>query len=290
MPKPQTSSAEKTTVREAIAANLSSLSDLERKIADFTLGNYREAAMLSIGELADACGVSNTTINRYARTLGYDGYHEYRRMLRDEMSAKSSLSLLKDMIRQGDSTEILRMSLTEDRRLIDGLTDGLDAGVFSQTVERIGAARRVFVMGNGSSAYLAGYLAFNLLGLGVDAQEFADQGGLEGAARRALQITDKDLMIAIAFPRFSTLTIDFVKAARETGCHIVSVTSSLSGPLAQNSDDILFAPPRRDLHSGSGVPAMALLEALIAAVTARAASAEDAARRLSPLIDHHLLS
>ncbi|WP_165793787.1 MurR/RpiR family transcriptional regulator [Hyphococcus luteus] len=289
MPKPIQKSPDKANVREAIANHLNALSDLERKIADYTLANYREAAMLSIGELAGACGVSNTTINRYARNLGYDGYHEYRRTLRDEISEKTSLTLLKGMVRQGGSTEILNISLKEDSRLIDGLSDGIDAAAFEDTVARILSARRVFVLGNGSSAYLAGYLAFNLLGLGIDAQEFGDQSGVEGAARRALQITDKDLMIAIAFPRFSSLTIDFVTTAKETGCHIIAITSSLSGPLAHNSDAVLFAPPRRDLHSGSGVPAMALIEAIITAVTASAKSAEDAASRLSTLIDHHLL-
>ncbi len=285
MPKKTEKAAEKATVREAITKNLNALSPLERTIADYTLTNYREAAMLSIGELAKACGVSNTTINRYARNLGYNGYHEYRRTLRDEFSDKTSLTLLKSMVRKGDSSEILKISLKEDTRLIDGLSDGIDLAAFEDTVTRILSARRVFVLGNGSSTYFAGYLAFNLMGLGIDAQEFGDQSGVEGAARRALQITDKDLMIAIAFPRYSSLTIDFVTAAKETDCHIVAITSSLSGPLALNSDSVLFAPPRRDLHSGSGVPAMALIEAIITAVTA----AEDAASRLSNLIDHHLM-
>ena len=126
--------------------------------------------------------------------------------------------------------------------------------------------------------------------MGVDAQDFGDLGGIEGAARRSLQISDKDVMIAIAFPRFSNLTIDFVTAAKETGCHIITITSSLSGSLAQNSDAVLFAPPRRDLHSGSGVPAMALIEAIVTAVTTNVKTAEDAASRLSQLIDHHLVS
>lgn len=287
--KPAAASAG-ASVREAIARHLGALSELERRIADYTLTRYRECAMLSIGELADACGVSNTTVNRYARNLGYDGYHDYRRSLRDEMAEKSSLSLLKETMRQGDNSEILKASLKEDTRLIEGLSDGLDAKVFERAVSSVLSARRVFVLGQGSSAFLAGYLAFNLQGLGIDVQDFCDPSGVEGAARRALQITDRDLLIAIAFPRFSRLTIEFVEAAKETGCHIVSLTSSLSSTLARNSNDVLFAPPRRGLHSGSAAPAMVLIEALVTALTANLATAEDAARRLSPLIDHHLVS
>lgn len=277
-------------VREIIMERLPAMSELERRIAEFTLAHYRDCAMLNIGELAIACGISNTTVNRFARNLGFDGYHEYRRTLRDETSGvSSSVSLLKTMIVGGSSADILQNSIAEDARLIEALRRSVDPSTFTRAVERLVGARRVFVLGKGTSAYLAQYLTFNLLGVGVDASEFGDTAGVEGAARRALQITERDVVVAIAFPRFSRVTRDLLEVARSAGCFTVAITSSLSGSIARSSDSVLLAPARRGLHSGSGVPAMVLIEALLTAVTALAGSAESTAARLAPLIDHELV-
>lgn len=277
-------------IRQAIHAHMDSLPPMERKIAEFTLSNYRDCGMLGIGELARQCEVSNATVNRYAHSLGFEGYQDYIAHLREELRSKSSLEHLRASVREGNPADLLKLSLFEDLDQLQRLTDSIDPNAFREATELLLKARRIFVLGQGSSQFFAGYLAFNLQGLGLDVTLMGADSGIEGIARKSLSIGEKDVMVCIAFPRFSSLTFEMAQVAEKTGCRIVIISSSLTSQLARLGDITLCAPNRRDLHSGSGVSAVSVCEALITALTSLASNAEEAAGKLAPIIDHHLLS
>ena len=279
-----------STVKGAIFAQMRNLSGRERQIAEFTLKNYRECSMMGIGDLANASGASSATVSRYTHSLGFDGYHDYIECLRKELSPSNSLKLLQENLSAGSPEEALSLSLLEDIDQVQRLADGFDPTVFASAVKAIIEARRVFVLGLGSSRYIAGYFVFNLQGLGFDVVDLGAETGIEGIARRLVQLSSSDMLLSIAFPRFSALTMEVAEAAERADCKIVSVTSSLTTSLANASDIVLCAPSRQGLHSGSGVSAMAVMEALLTALTALAPNAQEAANTLSRLIDHHLVS
>ena len=54
------------------------LSAKEKQIADFILEHPRESVNPSIEELAERIGISESTMVRFARKLGYSGYQRFR--------------------------------------------------------------------------------------------------------------------------------------------------------------------------------------------------------------------
>lgn len=277
------------TVRDRITEKLSDLSPAERRIAEFTLRNYRECAFMSLEQVATATGVSNTSINRYARSLGFSGYLEYRNGMRDEMVRSMDLiRSLQVQLTNEAPADILRKSLAQDRAIIDELTSGLDPTAFTSAVEWIEQAGTVWVIGQGSSAYLAGYLVFLARGLGVRLINLADEGGIESIARTALDIGAKDVLVTISFPRYTAATSQIAALARGRGCKIVSITNSLTSQLALLSDLILFTPASPGPLSGSGTSAVAVIEALVAALTSRSEVVEACAVAVSEIIDPYL--
>lgn len=282
-------SASVSSVRDAIARRLPTLSTSERRLADFTLAHYGDCALLGISDLAAACGVSTATVSRYARAVGYRGYVDYRKALRDEVARLSSAKLFQEGLQARDVGEALRLSVDEDVQALRSWQMSLDNDAMTKAIEAISTARKVVVFGQGSSAYLAGYFVFNLRGLGVDAVELSSRSGVEGIARSILQINEKDLVIPIAFPRFTKLTIDLTETLAREGLRIHSITSSLEGTLARNSENLLLAPARVTLHSGSGVTAIAVIEALLSTLTYHAPLARQSAERLEALVERHVL-
>ena len=59
------------------------LTKSEKRIANYVRKNQEEAAFLSAGELADRLGLSEATLVRFARTLGFPSYPAMRNVLQD---------------------------------------------------------------------------------------------------------------------------------------------------------------------------------------------------------------
>src|SRR5690606_5254348 len=76
------------------------------------------------------------------------------------------------------------------------------AEAFEAVVTRLLGARRIYVLGFGNSAYLAGFAAANLVPYCADACAISMEGGNENAAYRLVGITERDVLLAISLPRY----------------------------------------------------------------------------------------
>ena len=74
-----------TQVLSALADELDQLSPQVRKAASHVLENPNDVSVSSIRELADAAGVKPNTLVRLARSIGFDGYENFREMFREEI-------------------------------------------------------------------------------------------------------------------------------------------------------------------------------------------------------------
>ena len=63
---------------------LPSLPKQEHKVGSYTLERPHETVGYSITKLASACGVSNTTVLRFCRRMGIEGYRQFRIALAKE--------------------------------------------------------------------------------------------------------------------------------------------------------------------------------------------------------------
>lgn len=59
----------------------SKLSKSHRLIADYMLNNYDKAAFMTAARLGSVVGISESTVIRFAITLGFDGILNYRMRL-----------------------------------------------------------------------------------------------------------------------------------------------------------------------------------------------------------------
>lgn len=57
---------------------IASLNNLEMMVYNYVIKNRDKVTYMTIRELADAAGVSTTTVLRFCRKLNCDGYSEFR--------------------------------------------------------------------------------------------------------------------------------------------------------------------------------------------------------------------
>ena len=53
----------------------------EKKVADYIINNQKEVLYMSITDLADECRVGDTSVYRFCRSMGLQGYQEFKMKL-----------------------------------------------------------------------------------------------------------------------------------------------------------------------------------------------------------------
>lgn len=79
-------------VRERIDHVYPSLRPAEQAVARYVRSHLDEAAGLTVGQLAEVSRVSQPTVIRFARKLGFGGYRELRYVLRHPQEERSKAS------------------------------------------------------------------------------------------------------------------------------------------------------------------------------------------------------
>jgi DNA-binding MurR/RpiR family transcriptional regulator len=246
---------------------LSSLSPALRKVADFLLRHPLLAATHSIEELAQATGVSAAAVNRLANSLGYQGFGGLKAELTAALQeAVSPVSKLRQQIgMQADDRVSLSSLLSATASNLAFTADRSGALQFELAVALLASARRVFCLGFGNSAYLAGLAAANLAPF-CDAQAISLEGGNENAAYRLATIRPEDVLLAISLPRYSRDTVQLARFAVDRGATLLVITDSPASPLAALSSHVLYAVADHPVLAASGTAALALIESLVSAV------------------------
>ena len=81
-----------------------------------------------------------------------------------------------------------------------------------------------------------------------------------------IKLNDKDLIIAIGFPRYSQKTIEALDFAKERGSKVCVITDSLLSPLAARADLSLIAQSNMASFVDSLVAPLSVINAMIVAV------------------------
>jgi DNA-binding MurR/RpiR family transcriptional regulator len=268
-PAPQPPPVEQT-ISARIAAALPGLTPIHRRMGEFVQANLFRAATMRIDELATATGASVASANRFARALGFDGYPQFREALvRGFEATLAPVERLRSAQESlaGDG-ELLAASLDQTIANLHA-TQRTIAGSAEAAVDAILAARRVFVLGNGSSAFLAGLMEHGLAPYHENVESLALIGGPTHAARRLFNANAGDLVIAIAFPRYVDDTIALASRAAGQGARVLALTDSVDSPLARFADLALFLRTERRLAANCDAAVLAVIEALCDAVALR---------------------
>ncbi len=256
----------KMKIRSAYAT----LPSAERKVADFILSNPERASLMVINEIAAAAGVSVPSVTRLAKKLGYDGFLDFRVAL---ASGNSSLESIKsEPIRPDDSDEaVIEKCFLANMRSLEDTLKAINKNKFVELADRIGAARRIFVLGIGSSAQLASDLVFQLNFQGFDAVAVVEQVAMDMYSHR---FSKGDVVIGISRAGRTKPVLDAFKEAAKSGAYCAFVSNFVNTPATQSAD-AFFCTSRVDdikqlLGRESNLPMYAMAASLMTLLTRRA--------------------
>lgn len=264
-----------------IESKRSSMSKGQRRIADYIATEYDKAAFMTAAKMGKTVDVSESTVVRFAVSLGFEGYPEMQKamqeMVLNRLTSVQRLEVANDRI--GDH-DVLSAVLQSDMDKLRRTEETLDREAFQKAVDAIVDARQVFILGVRSTAPLAQFLGYYLRYLS-DSVHIVTASGAGAMFEQIVGVNADDAVIAFSFPRYSSTTVKGAQYCRSAGATVIGITDSMISPLAENCDHVLLA--KSDMLSlvDSLVAPLSLVNALIVGVSQR--REKELARRLGAL-------
>lgn len=223
-----------------IKNNFHKFSKGQKLIAQFIIEHYDKAAFMTAAKIADRVDVSESTVVRFASSLGYSGYPEMQKalqvLIKNKLTAVQRIGLDADV---NDKLKIHKKILKNEMNNMRFLFEHFDMGALDRATELILNANRVFVLGLRTSSTLSNYLGF-YLDVILDNVKVLNNSGVNSLYEEIIRVKDNDLMIIISYPRYSKTTIDAAKFVKEKGVKIVSITDTEESPAYSLADASLL--------------------------------------------------
>lgn len=253
-------------VRERYA----SLSPAHRQVADYLIADGRRAALEPVAAVARALGTSESTVVRFAQSLGFAGYPELREQLRERfLTTATSLDRLAAGAAEpgGARGSVLERVVAEDADALLATLAQIPAATFDRVVAAIVTARRTYVVGFRGSAGLALVLGMGLRIFLPETRVVAVNVG--DTAEELLSLRRGDLVIVISVLRYAGHTLEILHYAHDARARTVAITDSPVSPVARLADHVLLVRPTAPRSMASYAAIASLASALTEAVAAR---------------------
>ncbi len=255
------------TIGEEVRERLGQLTPSERRVARALLATYPSAGLESLPQLAESAGVTGPTVLRFVRKVGFEGYPDFQRSLREEVQARA----------EGlPSLYVTRAGARDDdvvRRSHEAFSRALDATLASRSLQEDLASvvsllsdpkRGLWFAGGRFSQLAAEYLAMQLRMLRPGCGIIGDE-----PARRVLdtmEIARRDVLCVFDYRRYQQDTIATARAARERGADVVVFTDPWLSPAAEHARHVLISHVDSASPFDSLLGAFALTEIVVAKV------------------------
>ncbi|RLC39320.1 MAG: hypothetical protein DRH33_03155 [Candidatus Nealsonbacteria bacterium] len=239
----------------------------QKRISDYILSNYQEVLFLTAEELALKINTTSSSVVRFAQEIGYNGYPDFRKNLRNLISKRLNINGQSEKAKQYKpfkDNNILDMSILNDAKSINELIEMKDNKKIEKFVKLILQSKNKYIAASRTSFSLGHFLYFKMRKIvpNVFFLNNYDQGIFDTLQ----EIKPKDMFIAISFPRYTNLTVDLAKYAKSKRAKVISITNGRISPLYKISEVCLFCPYKGFTFFNSNVAAMALINAIISRI------------------------
>lgn len=246
----------RSNILVSIRMAYNSLTKLEKKVADYVLANPQAAMKMTINDLAAHCGVGDTTVFRFCRSMDLSGYQDFKLSLALSTHANELLDNQDNL--PADQAQDLEQMAQHVANVFSGTVaeslSSLDYPAVSRTVDAILSAGSIHLYGFGSSGIAALFLQNRLMRVLPNTFYSSDAH---------MQLTSAALLkpnsVAIVFCN-SGITRDSLRIAEmahAAGATTVFVTKFLETPARAYADIILPCGAAEGPMQGGSVAAIA---------------------------------
>ena len=267
------------------------LSKVEVQIANYILNQIDTVGMMTSSSLAQVIGVSDTSVIRFIRKLGFEKYGDFRKQMNEQLTKRyeakqnaqtpsAKYRLTKERLQQSDFMEKVSGWVLNN---IEGSLLKITPDLLQQITRTLLQSQHIYVAGFRGTVSCVMYLCskLNLLLPHVQPITHADSSALE----TMVDIGKQDCLFLISFSRYSEMSEKIIRIAKQNGSKIILQTDYETAPFARYADLLLTAKVEGMGFTNSYIAPFCIIELIILALTsANIPSVEKRLNQLDALV------
>jgi len=256
-----------SSLRNHLAARRAALTPTEQRVADQIVANMSETLTMSAMQIAHCVGVSDATVVRSVRALGFEGLPALRVALAEELQRQATPAARLDRtlsdFSEADTSDV-RACLDLVRSAVEEIGNRVTDSELYRARDMVATAARNVLVGYGLSLDLCRYLAAQMRRIGLDAEAIGASG--PAFADDLCRLRATDVIILFAYTSVSREAEILLRETSERRLPVILVTDRLGDLLADRVTLTLNAGRGKagmySVHAGT----LTLFEGLLLAV------------------------
>ncbi|GEL77061.1 MurR/RpiR family transcriptional regulator [Tenuibacillus multivorans] len=236
----------KTPVVEIIHSYYPSLTNSEKKVAEYVINHLDHVIYFSVTDLADEVGVGETTVLRFCRKIGLKGYQEFKLTIAQNISESPKHE---NVLSNSNLVQQIASNTIES---VTNLASIINEEDLNRTIELIHEARSMHFFGVGSSGITALDAKSRLLRIGKHADAITDS---HLQAMSAATLSEGDVVVGLSLSGSTRDTLESLKIAKENGATIIAITYYSRSPITQFADIVLLGGAKESPLEGGSLTA-----------------------------------
>lgn len=242
--------------------SMSQLAESELKIAQYILENPTTFVNLTVQELAHRSGGSNAAVVRLWKSLGFEGYHDFKLRVASDLQA-SVPEGYSELHAGGSFESILQTVQDSSIQSIAQTLRLLKENDIARAANALLEAERTLTFGVGASGLVADDFALKLLRIGLPVHSETD---FHRAAITAAQLREHDVFVAVSYSGHTSEVAEVAQIARDNGATVISITRFGETPLTKLTTIPLYIsaaePKLRVAATASRIAALTMIDTL----------------------------
>lgn len=230
---------DKQFIIDKLKVRYANLTANQKKIAKYIFDHYESASFMSAKRLAEAVGVSDATVIRFATAAGFADYTDMTKNMRADVIAynEPETRINKSLGIIHNQKNLFKQILNCDIDNLMKFSKEFDVKRIQQAVDEIYKAKRIFLMGIGTSSLLTTFLHMHLRRMGFDVLSVSENTMFD--YEKMLLIRKSDLLIACSTPRYARSTLSAAHYAKKKKARVIAITDSEFAPISVSSNILL---------------------------------------------------
>lgn len=246
-----------------------------KRIAEYILDHDTEACFMTSTDLAGRLKISEASVIRFTRALGFTGYIDFQKRLRTYYTEKAdrvsnSITIPHERLlasRKHPDEDYIDTFLINTEKNIASVLRNNPRISFEQAIELLLSSHRKYIMATRANSCVASYFLLLLKHMLPDVYSVADSS--ISAIDHLCDIEKNDCLILFSFPRYSELDHQAIQMAEDAGASILVITDRPGAPLAQYANVLLTVDVDTNSFFNSYVGVQLVMEILCAGISCR---------------------